>query len=85
MDISCGCHSGIKMRLTVKVIPGAKRNELKSDDTGIKIYLNAPAVEGKANAALARFLADHYGVKTSQVEIIKGLKSRHKVINIVGI
>ena len=73
------------MRIALKVIPGAKRNEWKVQDDGIRVYLNAPAVEGKANAALIKFLAVHYGVKTSQIEIIKGLKSRHKVINIEGI
>lgn len=73
------------MRLSLKVIPAAKRNEFKQEGDSIKIYLNAPAVDGKANAALIKFLAGHYGVKTSQVEIIKGLKSRHKIINIEGI
>jgi uncharacterized protein (TIGR00251 family) len=73
------------MRISLKVVPGAKRNVWKAEGGTIKIYLNAPAVDGKANAALVRFLAEHFGVKTAQVEIIKGLKSRHKVINIEGI
>jgi uncharacterized protein len=70
------------MRLTLKIIPGAKRNEWKTEGDAIKVYLNAPAVDGKANTALVKFLAGHYGVKIAQIEIIKGLKSRHKVINI---
>jgi uncharacterized protein (TIGR00251 family) len=70
------------MRLKVKVIPGAKRNAWTEDAQGIKIHLNAPPVDGKANEALLRFLAEHFGVKISKIEIIKGLKSRHKVINI---
>jgi uncharacterized protein len=73
------------MRISLKVMPGAKRNEWKEEAGQIKVYLNAPAVEGKANAALVRFLAAHFRVKTGQIEIIKGLKSRHKVINIEGI
>ena len=73
------------MRLFLKVIPAARRNEFKQEGESIKIYLNAPAVEGKANAALVKFLAEHYGVKSSQIEIIKGLKSRQKVINIKSI
>jgi uncharacterized protein (TIGR00251 family) len=73
------------MRITLKVMPGAKRDQWKAEGQEIKVYLNAPAVDGKANAALVRFLAGHFGVKISQVEIIKGLKSRHKVINIEGI
>lgn len=66
------------MKLEVKVVPNAKRNEIK----GEKIYLNAPAIEGKANEALVEFLAEHYGVKRRQVRIIKGLKSRSKVVEI---
>ncbi len=73
------------MRLSLKVIPASKRNELKEEGDTVKVYLNAPAVEGKANAALVKFLAGHYGVKISQIEIIKGLKSRQKIINIEGI
>jgi uncharacterized protein (TIGR00251 family) len=73
------------MRISLKVIPGAKRNEWKAEGQQVRVYLNAPAVEGKANAALIKFLTAHFGVKSSQVEIIKGLKSRHKVINIEGI
>ena len=73
------------MRLFLKVIPAAKRDEFKEEGGTVKACLNAPAVEGKANAALVKFLAGHYGVKPSQIEIIKGLKSRHKIINIKGI
>ena len=73
------------MRLEVKVIAGAKRNSLKADSTPVKIYLTAPAVEGKANKALVDFLSDHYKTTKSNISIIKGLKSRRKTINIEGI
>jgi len=73
------------MKISIKVIPGAGRDEWKDEGETAKVYLSAPAVDGKANAALIRFLAGHFGVKASQVDIIKGLKSRHKVINIEGI
>lgn len=67
------------MKLTIKVIPKAKKNEIK----GEKVYLKAPPVEGKANEALIAFLAEHFGVKKKQITIIKGEKSRNKVIGIV--
>lgn len=73
------------MRLTVKVIPQAKRNMIRQDNRGFKVYLTAVAVEGKANKALIKFLAIHFGVKKNQVQITKGLKSRDKTINIDGI
>jgi len=70
------------MRLQIKVIPGAKKDCLKEEGGLIRVYLTARAVEGKANEALVGFLADHYGLRKSQIEIIKGLKSRNKIINI---
>ena len=70
------------MKFEVKVFPGAKKNLFKEEGAGMKVYLTAPPVDGKANAALVDFLAEHYGVRTSRIEIIKGLKSRNKVINI---
>lgn len=73
------------MRISLKVIPGAKKDVYSEDNGIIKVHLRAPAVDGKANEALIRFLAEHFQVKNSQVEVIKGLKSRHKIINILGI
>lgn len=73
------------MKLEIKVVPQAKRNMTKTDQGILKVYLTAPAVDGKANKALIAFLSDHYGVKKNQIEIIKGLKSRDKTININGI
>ena len=73
------------MRISLKVMPSAKKNQWVDEDGLIKVYLNAPAVDGKANAALIKFLARHFDIKSSQIEIIKGLKTRQKVINIEGI
>ena len=73
------------MKLMLKVIPGAKKNELKQAEGLCKIYLTAPPVDGKANEALIKFLAEYYQVKQSAIEILKGLKSRHKIVNILGI
>jgi len=64
--------------IEIKVVPNAKKNQFKNG----KVYLTAPAVEGKANRALIEFLAEHFDVKKSQVRIIRGLKSRNKVIQI---
>ena len=73
------------MRIEIKVIPGAKKNAITQEKGGWKVHLNAPAVDGKANKALVDLLAGHFRVRKSQIEIIKGLKSRHKTISIKGI
>ena len=71
------------MKIPIKVIPGAKRNLFKEENGGIKVYLTAPPLDGRANEALIEFLAEHFKVKRSSIEILKGLKSRHKVVNIL--
>ncbi|MBF0486079.1 MAG: DUF167 domain-containing protein [Candidatus Omnitrophica bacterium] len=68
--------------ISLKVTPGAKKNFFKEEGGVVKVYLTSPPVEGKANQALVEFLAEHYGVRRSQISIIKGLKTRNKVINI---
>ena len=73
------------MRIDIKVIPNAKRNLVKEENGLFKVYLTAPAVEGKANKALVEVLAEYFGVKRHQIGIIKGLQSRGKTININGI
>jgi hypothetical protein len=70
------------MKIDVKVIPGAKKNCIKSEGTSLKIYLTAPPVDGKANKALIELLAEHFSVKKAQITITKGLQSRHKTISI---
>lgn len=70
----------------VKVIPRAKRDEILGAEQGsIKIRLNAPPVEGRANEALVKFLAKTLGVARSQVEIVRGETARHKVVRVIGV
>lgn len=71
--------------IEVKVFPGAKKNLLKEEGGLLKIYLKAPPVEGKANDALIKFLAESWKIKKREIQIIKGLKSRIKTISINGI
>jgi len=73
------------MKIDVKVIPAAKKSLMKQAGNWWKIYLNAPAVDGKANKALIALLAEHFNVRKGQIEIIKGLKLRRKTINIEDI
>jgi uncharacterized protein len=73
------------MRIELKVIPGARKNLYKQEGDGTKVYLTAPPVDGKANEALIKFLAEHFCVKVGRITLLKGLKSRHKVVNIEGL
>ena len=70
------------MKLNIKVFPGARKPRIVEADNLVKVYVNAPAVDGKANSAVIVALAAHYHVRKSGVEIIKGHKSREKIIQI---
>lgn len=72
------------MILNIKVIPNAKKEQIKEEGNRLKVYLNAPALEGKANKALIGFLASHFNVKKSYVAILRGEKTREKVVEIKG-
>jgi uncharacterized protein (TIGR00251 family) len=77
-------------RLAIRVQPGAKSNEIVgwvADAHGgevLKIRLRAPAVEGKANAALIAFLAEILGLRSRQIILERGGKSRDKVVCVEG-
>lgn len=74
------------MILDLHVQPGAKRSEfVGKHGERIKLRLAAPAVEGKANAALVEFLADYFGVPRRNVTIVSGIKSRAKRVAIEGV
>jgi uncharacterized protein len=69
--------------LRVHVIPNAKRDSIVGLRGGaIKIKLRAPAVEGKANAALIQFLAQHLKLPRHAIALQRGHSSRDKVIQI---
>ncbi len=68
--------------MPVRVIPKAKKNEIKEEGDKLKVYLTAPPVDGKANKLLIELLAKHFNLKKSQVSVIKGEKSRNKVVRI---
>jgi hypothetical protein len=71
--------------LELHVQPGASRSEFAGrHGERIKIRLAARALDGKANAALIEFLAEHFKVPKSRVRIVSGLKSRQKRVIIDG-
>lgn len=72
--------------LSVRVQPSAGKNELvEIRDEIVKIRINAPPVDGKANRECIKFLAKVLGVASSQVSITGGEKGRSKVIRIAGL
>ena len=70
--------------------PGAKKTAIagiygEGDAAQLKIAVQAPPVEGRANAALIDFLAQTFSLPKSAVELVSGESSRSKVFRLRGI
>lgn len=69
--------------LTIRVQPGAKRSEVVgAHGDALRVRVASPPVDGRANAELVRFLADHLGLPARSVEIVRGHTSRTKVVHV---
>ncbi len=72
--------------LRVHVVPNAKSDSVVGEYGGaIKIKLRAAAVEGKANAALIRFLTEQLKLPRHSIVLERGHRSRDKLIRIDGL
>ena len=72
--------------LRVHIVPNAKIDCVVGEHGGaVKIKLRAPAVEGKANAALIRFLAEQLKLPRQSIALERGHRSRDKLIRIDGL
>lgn len=78
--------AGDGLRLAVLVGPNAKKSEIIGvQDGALKIKLQAQPIEGKANEALVRFLAERLALPRKAVELTHGATSRNKTLHIRGI
>ena len=74
------------MKISVKVVPGASRNGIVGwlgED--LKVRVQAPATDGKANEALCEFLATEFGLPSRAVRITAGFSSRRKIVEADGL
>ena len=76
------------MKISIKVITHAKKSEIITDEIDlfgariIKVKINQPPEDGKANKALIELLAEYLKVKKTSLKIVAGEKSTHKIIEI---
>jgi uncharacterized protein len=69
--------------LRVRLQPRAHRDEIVGERDGVLVVrVTAPPVGGKANEALCRLVAKHVGVAPSRVSIVRGHRSRDKVVRV---
>lgn len=72
--------------LELKIIPNAPRNEIVGWlGSALKVKVHAPALEGRANDELLDFLADKLGLHRRAITLLRGDKSRQKVVQIAGL
>ena len=73
-------------RIVVLVTPNAWKSEvLGVQDGALKVKLQAQPIEGKANDALVRYLADRLDIPRKAVDLTHGATSRHKTLTIAGL
>ena len=71
--------------LMLQIVPNAPRSEIVGwVGDRLKVKIKAPAVEGKANAELLRFLAGQFGVRPHAVTLVRGETARFKTVRIEG-
>jgi uncharacterized protein (TIGR00251 family) len=72
--------------LRAHIVPNAKiESVVGQHGSAIKIKLRAPALEGKANAALISFLAERLNVPARTIVLLRGHKSRDKLVRVDGL
>jgi uncharacterized protein len=72
--------------LAIRVQPRAKRTGIAGERGGIVVIrVAAPPVDGKANDAVRRLIAQRLGVPRSAIEIVRGESARDKLVRIEGL
>ena len=68
--------------LSLRITPNAKKNAFGGlwNGTSLRVFLNAPAVDGKANEALLDFVSDVWHIKKRNIAIVSGQTARNKVL-----
>jgi uncharacterized protein (TIGR00251 family) len=72
--------------LNVRVVPRSDRDQIVGvHGAALKIRLNAPPVDGKANNRLVRFLSTKLEIPASRIRIVRGLTNREKQLLIADV
>lgn len=80
-------QTGEGLTLSVQATPRAARSEFAGlyGEHALRVRLQAPPVDGKANAALVAFLAQAFGLPRRDVIMLQGAAGRHKRVLLRGL
>ena len=67
---------------TLRVTPGARRNDITLHDGVLRVHVTAPPADGKANKAVLKLLAKALGVAPSRLTLIRGQTGRDKLVRL---
>ena len=70
------------MKIRVKVKPNSKTEGLIQEEDSFVVKVKESPKEGKANQAVIKLLAQHFGIPQSQVKILSGFKGKNKIVEI---
>ena len=68
--------------IDIRVQPRSSQSRIVAEADQIKVYLNSPPADGKANEECIRLFADRLRIPKSRISIAKGEKNRNKTIGI---
>lgn len=75
-----------RARIAVRLRPRGRADELLGIEDGVvQARVSAPPVDGKANKALRRLVAKRLGVAPSRVTLVRGERSREKLLEVEGL
>lgn len=71
------------MKIFVKAKPGSREDKIeKIDDAHFVVSVKEPPIQGRANRAIIKLLADYFKTDISHIRIISGAIARNKIIEI---
>ena len=72
------------MQVYVVIKPNSKHREgvIEGEGGALVVYTKEPAIEGRANTAAIKLIAEHFDVSRMSVKLIRGHTSKYKVFEI---
>ncbi len=70
------------MKISVTIKPKSRVEKVEKTNSGYIVQVKEQPIENKANKALIKALAGYFDVPKSRIEIVSGMKSKQKIVEI---